>query len=102
MKNPNVNRNWIAKMKWFHLLFFLLKVVISVHLLVILFMGKNRQDLGYIIDETIFKLSIGSFLAFYFYIYPSGLDLEDQILISIAGFVILYDVNWERLYEEFF
>ena len=89
-------------MKWFYLLFFLLKVAISVHLLVILFMGKNRQDLGYIINETIFKIAIGSFLGFYFYIHPSGLDFEDQLLISIAGFVILYDINWERLYEEFF
>jgi len=89
-------------MKWFHLLFFLLKVAISIHLLVILFMGKNRQDLGYIINETIFKLAIGSFLGFYFYIHPSGLTFEDQLLISIAGFVIIYDINWERLYEEFF
>ena len=89
-------------MKWFHLLFFLLKVAISVHLLVILLMGKNRQDLGYIINETIFKIAIGSFLGFYFYIHPHGLAFEDQVLISIAGFVILYDINWERLYEEFF
>ena len=89
-------------MKWFHLLFFLLKVAITIHLLVILFMGKNRQDLGYIIDETIFKLAIGSFLAFYFYMHPSGLAFEDQLLISVAGFVILYDINWERLYEEIF
>jgi hypothetical protein len=65
-------------------------------------MGKNRQDLGYIIDETIFKLAIGSFLGFYFFVYPSGLAFEDQVLISIAGFVILYDINWERLYSEFF
>jgi len=89
-------------MKWFHILFFLLKVAITIHLLVILFMGKNRQDLGYIIDETIFKLAIGSFLAFYFFVYPSGLAFEDQVLISIAGFVILYDINWERLYSEIF
>lgn len=89
-------------MKWFHILFFLLKVAITIHLLVILFMGKNRQDLGYIIDETIFKLAIGSFLGFYFFVYPSGLAFEDQVLISIAGFVILYDINWERLYSEIF
>ena len=89
-------------MRGYHILFFLLKVVITVHLLVILFMGKNRQDWGYIVDETIFKLAIGSFLAFYFFVHPSGLDFEDQVLISIAGFVILYDINWERIYEELF
>jgi len=87
-------------MRGYHILFFLLKAAISIHLLVILFMGKNRQDWGYIIDETIFKLAIGLFLGFYFFVYPSGLDLEDQILISIAGFVILYDINWERIYQE--
>jgi hypothetical protein len=89
-------------MKAYHILFFLLKAAISIHLLVILFMGKNRQDLGYIINETIFKLSIGLFLGFYFFVHPSGLEIEDQVLISIAGFVILYDINWERIYQELF
>ena len=89
-------------MKAYHVLFFLLKVVISIHLLVILFMGKNRQDWGYIVNETIFKLAIGSFLGFYFFIHPAGLEIEDRFLISIAGFVILYDINWERIYEELF
>jgi hypothetical protein len=87
-------------MKVYQIVFFILKTIVSIHLLVILFMGKNRQDFGYIINETIFKIAIGTFLGFYFFVHPSGLEFEDRVIISIAGFVILYDINWERLYQE--
>lgn len=53
-----------------------------------------------LIDESFFKICIGSFLGFYFlFSTTTGLDFGDRILISIAGFVILADVDWMGLYR---
>jgi len=55
------------------------------------------------IVDTIFKTSLGLFLGIYFWLFrPKGLDWEDGIILSIGGFMILTEIQFEpliRLYK---
>lgn len=87
-------------MKNYHIFFFFLKVILSIHILLILFNTAIEKDnILYLIDESFFKLSIGLLLGVYF-LFSSHLriDLEDRLIISVAGFVILYDIDYAGLY----
>ena len=59
----------------------------------------KKDNILYLIDESFFKLSIGLLLGVYFF-FSSHLriDFEDRMIISIAGFVILADIDYAGIY----
>ena len=86
-------------MKFYHIFFFLFKIIVGIHLTLVFFKVIPGDDISFLINESLFKLCIGSFLGFYFlFSKETGLNYEYRILISIAGFVILYDINYRKLY----
>jgi hypothetical protein len=87
-------------MKYYHIYFLILKIIITIHIALIVFKILPADSPLTLIDESFFKISIGSFLGFYFLFATStGLEFGDRIIISIAGFVILADVDWLGLYK---
>ena len=64
---------------------------------------KVAESPMFAIVDTVFKISLGLFLGIYFWLFmPKGLDWEDGIIISIGGFLILTDIQFEpliRLYK---
>ena len=87
-------------METYHIFFFILKIIVGIHITLVLFKVVSSDDLLYLIDESIFKFCIGSFLGLYFlFSTKTGLSIEDRILISIAGFVILYDIQYVELFN---
>ena len=86
-------------MKGYHIFFFFLKVILSIHILLMIFNTIKKDNILYLIDESFFKLSIGLLLGVYFF-FSSHLriDFEDRIIISIAGFVILADIDYAGIY----
>jgi hypothetical protein len=87
-------------MKHYHIFFFILKIIITIHIALIVFKILPADSPLTLIDESFFKICIGLFLGLYFLVSPdTGLDFGDRILISIAGFVILADVDWMGLYR---
>lgn len=87
-------------MKQYHIFFLILKIIITIHIALIVFKILPADSPLTLIDESFFKISIGSFLGFYFLFATStGLEFGDRIIISIAGFVILADVDWLGLYK---
>ena len=72
--------------------------------IVLLALGyKVAESPMFAIVDTVFKISLGIFLGIYFWLFmPKGLDWEDGIIISIGGFLILTDIQFEpliRLYK---
>jgi hypothetical protein len=55
------------------------------------------------IVDSIFKISLGLFLGFFFWPYPpKGMNWEDGLIISIGGFLILTEIRFGpivKLYE---
>lgn len=55
------------------------------------------------IVDAVFKISLGLFLGFYFWLSPpKGLEWEDSIIISIGGFLLLLEIKFApivALYE---
>jgi len=86
-------------MKLYHIFFFLFKIIVGIHLTLVFFKIVPGDDIWFLINESFFKLCIGSFLGFYFlFSNETGFNYEDRVLISIAGFVILYDIDYRKLY----
>ena len=87
-------------MKAYHIFFLLLKIIVGIHLTLIIFKVVPEDNIYYFINESLLKLCIGILLGFYFLLSNStGLGLEDRILISVAGCIILYDIHYVELFN---
>lgn len=88
-------------MERYHIFFLILKTIVGIHLCLILLKLVPSDDIIYLINESIFKFCIGCFLGFYFlFSTKTGLVFEDRLLISVAGFVILYDIKYVELFNK--
>jgi hypothetical protein len=88
-------------MERYHIFFLILKTIVGIHLCLILLKLVPSDDIIYLINESIFKFCIGCFLGFYFlFSTKTGLIFEDRLLISVAGFVILYDIKYVELFNK--
>ena len=85
-------------MKTYQLYFFFLKTIVFAQV-VLLATGHKVNDSGlFAVVDTVFKISLGLFLGIYFWLFrPKGIDWEDGIIVSIGGFLILTDIQFEPL-----
>ncbi len=50
--------------------------------------------------DMLFKISLGLFLGFYFWLSPpKGLDWEDGIIVSIGGFLLLTEIEFAPMIQ---
>jgi len=88
-------------MERYHIFFFILKIIVGIHICLVLLNLVPSDDIIYLINESFFKFCIGCFLGFYFlFSTKTGLGFEDRLLISVAGFVILYDIKYVELFNK--
>jgi hypothetical protein len=90
-------------MKGYQIYFFVLKTIVLAQIVLLATGHKVAESPIFAIVDTIFKLSLGLFLGIYFWLFtPKGLDWEDGIIVSIGGFLILVEIEFEpliRLYK---
>jgi hypothetical protein len=90
-------------MKGYQVYFFVLKTIVLAQIVLLATGHKVAESPIFAIVDTIFKLSLGLFLGIYFWLFtPKGLDWEDGIIVSIGGFLILVEIEFEpliRLYK---
>lgn len=85
-------------MKGYQIYFFFLKIVVFAQIVLLSLGYKVAESPVFAIVDAIFKVSLGLFLGIYFWLFtPKGLDWEDGIIISIGGFLILTDIEFEPL-----
>ena len=79
-------------MKSYHIFFIVLKVAIMAQFALIIL---NKHSVGskvYILTNIIFKLSLGIFVQVYmFNDAVSGIPIEDKMVISFAGGLLIFD-----------
>ena len=79
-------------MKSYHIFFIVLKVAIMGQFALVIL---NKHSVGskiYILTNIIFKLSIGIFVQIYmFNDAVSGIPIEDKMVISFAGGLLMFD-----------
>jgi hypothetical protein len=90
-------------MKWHQFYFFVLKTIVFAQIgFVFLGFDASESPLFAFVD-MLFKISLGLFLGIYFWLYtPKGIDWEDGFIISLGGFLILADIQFDpliRLYQ---
>lgn len=90
-------------MKGYQIYFFFLKTIVLLQLVLTALGYELEGNTFFLIVDTLFKTSMGLFLGIYFWLFtPKGLDLEDGIIISIGGFLLLTEIRFKpllRLYE---
>jgi hypothetical protein len=90
-------------MKAYQVYFFFLKSIVLLQVVLTAADFKVKDSPLFAIVDTIFKISLGLFLGIYFWLFtPKGLDWEDGIIVSIGGFLILTEIEFEpliKLYE---
>jgi len=90
-------------MKGYQWYFFILKTAVLLQLVFTALNFRVKDSPVFAVIDTVFKTSLGLFLGIYFWLFtPKGLDWEDGIIISIGGFLILTEIEFEpivKLYE---
>ena len=85
-------------MKSYHIFFLVLKIAIMVQFALVL---MNRQKLNsktYLITEIVFKTALGIFIEYLmFWNHTKGLDFEDRVILSFAGWLLLADAYLKDL-----
>lgn len=83
--------------------FFILKALILSQLVLTAAGFHVKDSPFFLVIDTVFKVSMGLFLGFFFWPYPpKGMNWEDGLIISIGGFLILTEIKFEpivKLYE---
>jgi hypothetical protein len=90
-------------MKLYQWYFFLLKGLILLQLVLVSAGFRVDESPFFAIVDSVFKISLGLFLGFFFWPYPpKGMNWEDGLIVSIGGFLILTEIEFEpivKLYE---
>lgn len=87
-------------MKWYQLYFFFLKFVVLAQIILLSLGFKVAESPVFAVVDAVFKISLGLFVGIYFWLFtPKGLDWEDGIILSIGGFMILTDIQFEPLIQ---
>jgi len=90
-------------MKAYQWYFFILKGLILLQLGFTAAGFTVKENQFFLIVDTVFKVSLGLFLGFFFWPYPpKGMNWEDGLIISIGGFLILTEIKFKpivQLYE---
>lgn len=87
-------------MKGYQTYFFFLKAIVLLQLVLTIMNFKVKDSPIFAIVDTLFKISLGLFLGIYFWLFtPPGLDWEDGIIISIGGFLILTEIEFEPVVQ---
>jgi hypothetical protein len=87
-------------MKAYQVYFFVLKIIVLLQVVLIATGHKVKESSFFAVVDTVFKVSLGLFLGIYFWLFrPKGIDWEDGIIVSIGGFLILSDIQFEPLMQ---
>ena len=85
-------------MKAYQVYFFFLKTIVFAQVMLLATGHNVKESSFFAVVDTVFKLSLGLFLGIYFWLFrPKGIEWEDGIIISIGGFLILTDIQFEPL-----
>ena len=82
-------------MKKYQLYFFVLKALVFTQIVLLAAGFEIAKSPLFAFVDGLFKISLGLFLGFYFWLSPpKGLDWEDSIIISIGGFLLLTEIQF--------
>lgn len=85
-------------MKAYQVYFFFLKTIVFAQVMLLATGHNVKESSFFAVVDTVFKISLGLFLGIYFWLFrPKGIEWEDGIIISIGGFLILTDIQFEPL-----
>jgi hypothetical protein len=87
-------------MKGYHIYFILLKFLLVVQTILIIFKLEKANKFTYLVSDTIFKLSIGVFIIYFFLTTTiPGTEFHDMIVLYYAGVLLIFDAVYTGIPE---
>ena len=85
-------------MKPYIIVLFVLKLSLIIQICLILAKIETETDIPYLISDFFFKICLGLFLIFYFYISGSpSFQIDDELFISFGGGLLVFDAFYNVL-----
>jgi hypothetical protein len=79
-------------MRFYHIFFLILKILISVQFFLIITNVQSITSKTYLITEIVFKTTLALFIQYFLYTkIIDGLPLEDKAIFGFAGALLLFD-----------
>lgn len=79
-------------MKFYHILFLTLKTVLVIQTILVALNKHKIDSTSYLMNEIVFKTLLGLFIQYMmFYTHVKNIDLEDRVILSFAGGILLVD-----------
>lgn len=88
-------------MELVHYYFIVVKFLIIIGLIAVYIGFINKAGPYYLIIDTIYKMSLGIYLIYFFRnknAVPS-LDSHDRLIFMVAGFILILTINYEETYD---
>jgi len=80
--------------------FILLKVLVVIQTILIIFKLEKANHLTYVVSDTMFKLSIGAFIIYFFLTTTiPGTEFHDMIVLYYAGVLLIFDAVYTGVPE---
>jgi len=87
-------------MQWYQIYFFFLKIVVLAQVVMLSLGFEVAKSPVFAVVDAVFKTSLGLFLGIYFWLFrPKGINWEDGIIISVGGFLILTEIEFQPLLD---
>lgn len=83
-------------MKWYHIYFLTLKAIVLLHVVLSILGHKKLADMHiFLYADTLLKVTLGLFLAFFFWPSPpKTISWDDGLLVSIGGVLLLIEIKF--------
>jgi uncharacterized membrane protein len=87
-------------MQYYQIYFFFLKIVVLTQVVMLSLGFEVAKNPAFAVVDAVFKISLGLFLGIYFWLFrPKGINFEDGLIISVGGFLILTEIQFEPLLQ---
>ena len=87
-------------MKAYQWYFLFLKTVVLAQVVLLALNFKVAESPLFAVVDAVFRTSLGLFLGIYFWIFtPKGLDWYDGLIVSVGGFLILTEIEFQPLID---
>jgi hypothetical protein len=79
-------------LKAYEIYFFVLKILVAIQFFFVLIKKQTTTSVFYYVSDSLFKFSVGAFLALYFFVHKlPDINFTDRMVMTFGGTLLLFD-----------
>jgi hypothetical protein len=86
-------------MKFYHVVLFLLKIVITIQLVLIFFNFHSHTHPVFVISDAAFNIYVGALIMIYFLFSTKHpvIHTQDKLVFLLGGFLLVYNIDYNKV-----